>query len=251
MLYIFDIDNKAVILYDKNIGGGFMVNKIVAIIVFIFCCFFMAEMGTQWLIIFIAAVGAYAFFVYFSLRKKDKDYKQKIQDYNEEEKSDHTIWEKEGQTVAVEEEAYHISGLPGTSNEKCVIDVKTKMIVFDCSGHFELPMERVKGANVSPQIRTIQTYNTTTKNKPSLGGAVAGGILFGAPGAIVGGMSGKSKTKTTVQEQNVVEALYITIDYINAEGLPAQLVFKGGRNSNLYDLGDKINTYAGHVDSVL
>lgn len=204
-------------------------------------------------IFFIILIVVIAYMVWVSKMKKriKQQEDEAAQMRYQAEVSNKTTYNKVGYTVIEDKEVQHISGLPGTGEEMCRITIKSKMLYIDGSKHFEIPMERVIGANVSPQIRTIQTYNTTTKNKPSISGAVAGGVLFGAPGAIIGGMSGKSKTTTTVNEQNIVEALYLSIDYANTDGIPQQLIFKGVYNSNLYDLKDKINAYANHMDSVL
>ena len=41
---------------------------------------------------------------------------------------------------------------------------------------------------------TEQVFTSTSWNNPSWGGTLLGGILFGTPGAIVGGMSGATRT---------------------------------------------------------
>lgn len=41
---------------------------------------------------------------------------------------------------------------------------------------------------------TEQVFTSTSWNNPSWGGALLGGILFGTPGAIVGGMGGTTRT---------------------------------------------------------
>lgn len=63
----------------------------------------------------------------------------------------------------------------------------------------------VTAANGHPHIASVlylggdthQVHNFTTKNSPSLGGFLVGGILFGEAGAVVGGLSGKSRTRGT------------------------------------------------------
>lgn len=204
-------------------------------------------------IFFIILIVVIAYMVWVSKMKKSikQQEEEAAQMRYRAEVSNTTMYNKVGYTVIEDKEVQHISGLPGMGEEMCRITIKSKILYIDGSKHFEIPMERVIGANVSPQIRTIQTYNTTTKNKPSIGRAVAGGVLFGTPGAIIGGMSGKSKTTTTVNEQNIVEALYLSINYTDTNGISQQLIFKGIYHSNLYDLRDKINAYAGYTDSVL
>lgn len=46
-----------------------------------------------------------------------------------------------------------------------------------------------------------QIFTSTTRNSPSLGGALLGGALFGSTGAIIGGMYGKSYSSGTSSTQ--------------------------------------------------
>lgn len=59
-----------------------------------------------------------------------------------------------------------------------------------------------------------QVFTSTSWNNPSWGGALVGGLLFGSTGAILGGMSGSTRTtgKTTARFSNTVLA---TVRYTN------------------------------------
>lgn len=56
----------------------------------------------------------------------------------------------------------------------------------------------VKGAEFNSQdgVRTVITETSTTKRNPSIGGAVAGGLIGGRAGAVIGG-AGLNKARTT------------------------------------------------------
>ena len=74
-----------------------------------------------------------------------------------------------------------------------------------------------------------QVMVSKTINRPSLGGAALGGMLFGTAGAIIGGSSGKSYTTTTVRNQ-VSSLRYAMVMYSNG------LIFRGKmiNNGSLY-----------------
>ena len=75
-----------------------------------------------------------------------------------------------------------------------------------------------------------QVFTSTSWNRPSWGGALLGGLLFGDTGAILGGMSGTTITRgsTTTRFSNEVLA---TVRYTNG------LTFDGGmmKNSPTYN----------------
>lgn len=62
--------------------------------------------------------------------------------------------------------------------------------VLVINNQIALPYERIVGFKVDDET-------TLTKSNSCIGRAIIGGMLFGGVGAIVGGMSGKGKTKTT------------------------------------------------------
>lgn len=66
------------------------------------------------------------------------------------------------------------------------------------------------------EFELIEDGNSITKG--GIGRAVAGGLLFGGVGAIVGGVTGKRKTKSTVNKLQVkitVNSISEPIRYIN------------------------------------
>lgn len=61
-----------------------------------------------------------------------------------------------------------------------------------------VPFSSIRGAELNAQdgFRTITTESSTTKKNPSISGAVAGGLIGGKTGAVIGG-TGLNKVKTT------------------------------------------------------
>ena len=72
-----------------------------------------------------------------------------------------------------------------------------------------IPYERLRGFILEDETTCAQSGST-------LGRALAGGLLFGGVGAIVGGISSRGKTKTR---------WFATIKYINKDGQPAEISF--------------------------
>lgn len=59
-----------------------------------------------------------------------------------------------------------------------------------------------------------QVINARTRNNPAYGKALAGGLLFGAAGAIVGGMGGSSVTRMTTRSV-LAKQVYIRLHMTN------------------------------------
>ena len=73
-----------------------------------------------------------------------------------------------------------------------------------------IPYERLRGFD-------LEDETTLAKSGGTLGRALVGGALFGAAGAVVGGMSGKGKTKTK---------WYGSLSYEDKDGNPQELHFE-------------------------
>lgn len=138
--------------------------------------------------------------------------------------------------------ATHIQGLPATGNEYCSIFVKNEFVEITTNNQkFVIDYDKIYGVVVSANKETIiQNIETTTKHKPSIGKAVVGGALFGTTGAIIGASSGKSKSKSTVNSQEVVKSLYLSINYEGENGSNS-IVFEGNPYCNFKTIQNEIN----------
>lgn len=173
--------------------------------------------------------------IYFTI-KNNEIYKEKLTENN---------------ALAIMDGAIHLSGLPATGRESCSIMVKKENVIINNNRQeFQIPMNRIVGAVVNQETRDIQTVQTTTKKSPSVGKAVVGGALFGPAGAVIGGVSGKSKSKSNVQTRTEITKLYLIINYIS-EGEHRQLMFEGKPYCRFYDIQNNINAYANSGSSVL
>lgn len=76
---------------------------------------------------------------------------------------------------------------------------------------------------------TTQVFTSTTHNSPSLGGALVGGMLFGAVGAIIGASGGKSRTEGHSQ-LGFSKSVLATVRYTNGFIMEGELL----RDSPLY-----------------
>lgn len=84
-------------------------------------------------------------------------------------------------------------------------------------------------------------YKTDLKevNKSVIGRALAGGLLFGGIGAVIGSVSGVGKK--TIQEKN----MYLIISYENSNGNTQFLQFEDTRLYKGRKLADMLRDYAG------
>lgn len=77
----------------------------------------------------------------------------------------------------------------------------------------------ISGVQVLESDNVVDNRKTTTKHKGTAGRAIVGGMLFSAPGAIVGGLTSKKVSQTTGDvSHNVTYSLRI---YLDDEYLPS------------------------------
>lgn len=106
----------------------------------------------------------------------------------------------------------HIAGLSLPENTFCNVYVCDDKVVIEGNGvTFNLPKEKITDVCIKTEKEIQQQYVS------SIGGAVAGGVLFGPLGAIVGGRVKKKKDKKTTQFLIYTYAKDTTIDYISFE----------------------------------
>lgn len=92
-----------------------------------------------------------------------------------------------------------------------------------------LPFSAIKGAqlNTVEGERYVTKTSGKTKHRPSIGKAVVGGALFGAPGAVIGAARGKSKTKSVTNTVPVLTCNHIGVE-ININGFVQEIELFNG-----------------------
>ena len=104
---------------------------------------------------------------------------------------------------------YHFAGLPVSEGVNCTLYLYNDRIEIESSGNkFSLLKDKITDICTKTDVEIQKHYVS------SAGGAIAGGIMFGTLGAIIGG---RSKQKTT---ENIKRYLIITyikdddVDYV-------------------------------------
>lgn len=100
---------------------------------------------------------------------------------------------------------HHVNGLPITENLLCEVFSYPDRIEFK-AGTTNIKLAREKITDMCLKFDTeIQSQAVS-----SIGGAIAGGVMFGTLGAIIGGRAKNKKVKTKTQ--------YLIITYIGNQG---------------------------------
>lgn len=125
--------------------------------------------------------GLFAIISSFVYRAKDKKIFLRQQNL----KAQKHIFDVKNNISPIVEDIFckHCNGLPIGENSPCRLTIFQDMVYFYCGTmEFKIPMERVISMDIATksQIEYIQ--------KQSLSRAVAGGLLFGDVGALLGGM---------------------------------------------------------------
>lgn len=121
----------------------------------------------------------------------------------------------------VEENLKHIYGLPLAEGTVCTVSLNENGFKFLGAGTvFNLDINKITDVAVNTDTNT----QTTTQYVSNPGGAVAGGLLFGAAGAAIGGRA-KKKTDTVTTYDFALVITYVNenaVNYISFE-LPSGL----------------------------
>lgn len=105
----------------------------------------------------------------------------------------------------------HIVGLPIPENVMCqVYYCEDKLSIVGGGSTFNLSLDKIRDMTTATDIEIQKAYVS------SVGGAVAGGLLFGPLGAIVGGRAKKKETKQVT--------VYFVITY-DKDGKPEYISF--------------------------
>jgi hypothetical protein len=106
----------------------------------------------------------------------------------------------------------HIVGLSLPENIFCNVYLCNEKVVIEGNGvTFNLSKEKITDVCIKTETEIQQQYVS------SIGGAVAGGVLFGPLGAIVGGRTKKKRDKKITQFLIYTYEKDNTIDYISFE----------------------------------
>lgn len=111
----------------------------------------------------------------------------------------------------------HVTGIPDyDENVQVIFEVYNDRIETGIlANKYIIPFERIEKTEVKSRVEMIE------KSKSVVGRTLAGGILAGGVGAIVGGVTGAKSKK--VQEN----AYYIVINYTSKECQVKDLILKG------------------------
>ena len=128
-----------------------------------------------------------------------------------------------GMTVVVA--GKHVSGLPLAENTSCLVRSFPNKLEIK-AGDITIDLDKSKITD----IQLVSDRDVQKKKVSSIGGAVAGGVVFGPLGAIIGGRA-KTKKVTTIN-------YYLIITYQD-------------KNDNLVNIGFDLAGYAGGVDKLI
>lgn len=104
----------------------------------------------------------------------------------------------------------HMAGLPLAEGTYCNIHEYADKFIFKAGGSdFTLVKDKITDISVKTDEEITSHYVS------SIGGAVAGGVLFGPLGAIVGGRTKKKKDKTVYRYLIFTYLKEETVDYIS------------------------------------
>ena len=94
------------------------------------------------------------------------------------------------QSVANKIKCEHVTGLPVAESVFCTVEFQNNQLLIDASGRtFDITYDRIVDFTVKTDVEIETNYVS------SVGGAVAGDMIFGSLGAIVGGRVKKIETK--------------------------------------------------------
>ena len=97
----------------------------------------------------------------------------------------------------------HVSGLPLLESEYCRIFFEEDGIIITTMGAYRKQFSLAYNKIVDFQLQSKKNVETTLVSNP--GGAIAGAMLFGAPGAMLGG---KAKKKEIISFENFLVVTY-------------------------------------------
>lgn len=120
-----------------------------------------------------------------------------------------------------------VSGLPLAEKTCCSLFVNEDKLIIEAENQtFQIDINRIIAAQPKTDLEIQQEVTS------SAGKAIAGALIFGPVGAIIG-----ARTKT---KKHAVVSTYLIINYINQSGDTAVLAFESANSAILKALNDKI-----------
>lgn len=130
----------------------------------------------------------------------------------------------------VEENLKHIYGLPLAEGTACTVILNENGFKFSGAGtEFNLDINKITDVAVNTDTNT----QTTTQYVSSTGRAIAGGLLFGAAGAAIGGRA-KKKTDTVTTYDFALVITYVNENAVNYISFDLSSGLIGNRYVNNY-----------------
>lgn len=149
--------------------------------------------------------------------------------------------ERKAAGITVEGQLKHVNGLPIAENQVCkVVSYPDKYEITASGVSFNLPKDRVTDICIKTDVE-IQKQAVS-----SIGGAVAGAVLFGPLGAIIGGRAKDRKVKTTskyliftyMKDEEVKYIGFVLDDFLSSTiGLNFANEFKNSQLKGLLETG--------------
>lgn len=107
---------------------------------------------------------------------------------------------------------HHVSGLPLAENTNCTLSVAAEVLTISSGGsNFNLNLSQISVVDYKTDVEIANIVNSSATK------GIAGGILFGPIGAIIG-------SRATSKEKRTITG-YLIINYLGSNGEPKALLF--------------------------
>lgn len=112
---------------------------------------------------------------------------------------------------------HHVEGLPIAEKTQCIVSITPEMLIIEGGGtDFNISTIQIRAAEVKTDTEIANIIHSSAAK------GIAGGLLFGPIGLVVGSRA-KSKEKKT-------NTYFLIINYTNSAGEIAAIMFDGGNS---------------------
>lgn len=191
----------------------FLGTALIFVISFVLLAFFIfslltPETESSWIIGLLALVF---FGLGMSVRGKTK---QKIKKEKHEQEHEQKLRER---GIIVSSDLHHIEGLPLSEKTLCSVNVTPDSLIIEGGGtSFELKISQIRAAEVKTDAEIANIVHSSAVK------GVAGGLLFGPIGLVVGARATNKKQTTYTY--------YLIINFVKSDGELTALMFDGGNS---------------------